>query len=78
MSARDGSSRPLFRLVHDPGACSGAIWHTESKSDSRFSMRGNEHGVVLPSKSIGHAILERARELDVQPPDDIEAWVLSD
>ena len=65
----------LVSLLHDPGCVSGAAWGTHCPSDGRFCLSGIISGVEYARYVIEAALRERALELGVEPPPDIEGWV---
>jgi len=65
----------LVSLPHDPGCVSGAAWGTHCPSDGRFCLSGIISGVDYARDVIESALRERALELGIDPPPDIEGWV---
>lgn len=51
---------------------SSTSWSTTCKSDPRFNMSGEASGIWSAFYDINKAIREKAEELGVEPPDDIE------
>lgn len=49
-----------------------AWWRTTCTSDPRFTMSGEASGIWSAMEEISKAILAKAKELGVVPPDDIE------
>jgi len=47
-------------------------WWTQCKSDPRFNMSGTAYGIAGARLAIDKAILSKAAELGIEPPDDIE------
>jgi hypothetical protein len=47
-------------------------WSTRCKSDPRFNMQGEAVSLTDAAARMNEAILGRAAELGVEPPDDIE------
>jgi hypothetical protein len=54
-------------------------WWTESKSDPRFNLSGNGYvgGFVLPPDAV-KALEQKAKELGVEIPDDLEFGYMKD
>jgi hypothetical protein len=68
----------IFSKYSDPSEdwSPPVTWNTVSKKDPRFTMQGYCSSVFVASSEMDKAILNKAKQLGVEPPDDIEvsAW----
>ncbi len=65
----------IFGHGSDPppsGGGGGFYWSTSCRSDPRFNFSGYTYGLFGSEAAITKAILEKARELGIEPPDGIE------
>ncbi len=49
-----------------------AWWSTTCASDPRFNLSGEASGIWSATEEIDKAILAKAKELGIEPPEDIE------
>ncbi len=61
----------LWHRSDDTGG-GGFYWDTRCPSDPRFNLSGYAHGMFGAAAAIDGAILAKAKELGIEPPDDIE------
>ena len=60
------------------GGSGGGTWWTKCESDPRFNLSGRAYGMWGGSDAIDKAIRQKAKDLGIEPPEEIEIGFMKD